>query len=109
MQFVIVISMIFAILIALFALQNASIITINFLWYKINLSQAVVILSSALFGVLIMIPFDIAKRVKHGLKTSELNSQIKKLNEELNSIKKENKVQNIDDLIKKEEENKKEQ
>lgn len=109
MQFIIIISMIFAILIALFALQNAAVITINFLWYKTNLSQAVVILSSALFGVLIMIPFDIAKRIKHSLKVSELNNQIKRLNDELNSIKKESKLENIDDLIKKEEENNKEQ
>lgn len=107
MQFVIVISMIFAIFIALFALQNAAIITINFLWYKFNLSQAVVILGSALFGVLIMIPFDIVKRVKNGMKTSELNNQIKKLNEELNSLKKETKPSNIDDLIEKEEESNK--
>lgn len=121
MQFVIVISMIFAIFIAMFALQNAAIITINFLWYKFNLSQAVVILGSALFGVLIMVPFDVVKKVKHGMKTSELNNQIKRLNEELNSLKKEIKPLNeelnsskkeikppsIDDLLKKEEENNK--
>ncbi len=107
MQFVIVISMIFAILIAIFALQNAAIITINLLWYKLNLSQAVVILGSALFGVLVMIPFDIVKRVKHGMKTSELNNQIRRLNEELNSVRRETKSTDIDDLIKKEEENNK--
>lgn len=89
MQFIIVISMIFAIFIAIFALQNASVMTINFLWYKLNLSQAVVILGSALFGILIMIPFDIVKRIKNSMKVSELNSQIKKLNEELETFKKE--------------------
>ncbi len=101
MQFIIVISMIFAIFIALFALQNAAIITINFLWYKLQLSQAVVILGSALIGILVMIPFDVVKRIKHGMKISELNNQIKKLNEELNSLKKEVKLPDIDDLTKK--------
>ncbi|MDD2481477.1 MAG: LapA family protein [Lutispora sp.] len=83
MQFIIVISMIFALFIALFAIQNAAIITINLLWYKFNLSQAVVILASALFGILIMLPFDVAKRISHSIKINELNNKVKKLNEEL--------------------------
>jgi len=87
MQFVIVISMIFAFFIALFAIQNATVITINFLWYKFNLSQAVVILGSALFGILIMVPFDIVKRIRFSMKTNELNNKIKKLNEELDMAK----------------------
>ncbi|WP_372995761.1 lipopolysaccharide assembly LapA domain-containing protein [Lutispora sp.] len=87
MQFIIVISMIFALFIALFAIQNATVITINFLWYKFNLSQAVVILGSALFGILIMLPFDIVKRVRFRIKINELNSKIKKLDEELSIAK----------------------
>jgi len=87
MQFIIVISMIFALFIALFAIQNATVITINFLWYKFDLSQAVVILGSALFGILIMLPFDIVKRVRFRIKINELNSKIKKLDEELSIAK----------------------
>lgn len=87
MQFIIVISMLFALFIALFAIQNATIITINILWYNFNMSQAVVILASALFGILIMLPFDIAKRIKHSIKINDLNNKIKKLNEELNMLK----------------------
>jgi len=79
--------MIFALFIALFAIQNATVITINFLWYKFNLSQAVVILGSALFGILIMLPFDIVKRVRFRIKINELNSKIKKLDEELSIAK----------------------
>ncbi len=98
MQFIIVISMIFAIFIAVFALQNSAVATINFLWYKLSLSQAVVILGSALFGILIMIPFDIIKRIKNSMKTSELNNQIKKLKEELETIKKDNAPHLTDDI-----------
>lgn len=97
MQFIIVISMIFALFIALFAIQNATVITINFLWYKFNLSQAVVILGSALFGILIMLPFDIVKRVRFRIKINELNSKIKKLDEEL-SIAKETIIKTKEDL-----------
>ena len=99
MQFVVVISMIFAILVALFALQNAAVITINFLWYKVNLSQAVVILGSALFGVLIMLPFDITRRIKYSMRISELNNKIKKADGEIDSLKKgEEKAEALEDL-----------
>lgn len=103
MQIIIVVSMIFAIFIAVFALQNASVITINFLWYKLNLSQAVVILGSALFGILVMIPFDVIKRIKNSKKISDLNNQIKKLNVELETFKKD-KVPHLTDEIKEMEE-----
>jgi hypothetical protein len=51
------------------------------------MSQAVIILASALFGILIMLPFDIARRIKHGIKINDLNNKIKRLNEELNMLK----------------------
>lgn len=98
MQFIIVISMIFAIFIAVFALQNATVATINFLWYKLNLSQAVVILGSALFGILIMIPFDIFRKIKNSIKISELNNQIKKLKDELETLKKDKAPHLTDDI-----------
>lgn len=83
MQIIIVISMIFSVLIAFFAVQNAGIVVINLLWYTVSLSQAVVILCSALFGVLIMLPFDVARTIKNKLKVMELSGEIKRLKEEL--------------------------
>lgn len=86
MQVIIVFSMIFSILIALFAVQNAEIVTINLLWYQLSLSQAVIILGSALFGVLIMLPFDIFRAVKHKLKLMEMTGEIKRLKEDLEKL-----------------------
>jgi putative membrane protein len=83
MQVIIVISMIFAVLIAFFAVQNAGVVVINLLWHKVSMSQAVVILCSALLGVLIMLPFDAARAIKHKLKIMELNGEIKRLKEEV--------------------------
>lgn len=82
MQVIIVISMIFSVLIAFFAVQNAGVVVVNLFWYKVSLSQAVVILCSALFGVLIMLPFDVARTIRNKLKIMELNSEIKRLKEE---------------------------
>ena len=83
MQVIIVISMIFSVLIAFFAVQNAGTVIVNLFWYEVSLSQAVVILCSALFGVLIMLPFDVARTIKNKLKVMELSSEIKRLKEEL--------------------------
>lgn len=83
MQLTIVISLIFAVFIAFFAVQNAGVVIINFLWYKISLSQAVVILCSALIGVLIMLPFDAVRAIRYKLKLMELSGENKRLKEEL--------------------------
>lgn len=86
MQLTIVISLIFAVIIAFFAVQNAGVVVINLLWYKISMSQAVVILCSALIGVLIMLPFDAVRAIKHRFKLKELSSENKRLKEELKKI-----------------------
>ncbi len=86
MQVILVVSMVFSIIVALFAVQNAGIVVVNLLWYKVSLSQAVIILGSALIGVLIMVPFDIARTIKNKLKIMELSGENKRLKEELKKI-----------------------
>lgn len=86
MQLTIVISLVFAVFIALFAVQNAGVVVINFLWFEASMSQAVVILCSALVGVLIMLPFDAVRAIKHKLKINELNGENKKLKDELKKL-----------------------
>lgn len=89
MQITIVISLVFAVFIAFFAVQNAGVVVINFLWYKVSLSQAVVILCSALIGVLIMLPFDVIRRIKYKFKLKELSVENRKLKEELKRFEQE--------------------
>lgn len=86
MQVILVFSMVFSIVVALFAVQNAGVVVVNLLWYKVSLSQAVIILGSALVGVLIMLPFDVARTIKNKLKIMELSGEVKKLKEELKKI-----------------------
>ena len=83
MQVILVFSMVFSIVVAFFAVQNAGIVVVNLLWYKVSLSQAVIILGSALIGVLIMLPFDVARTIKNKLKIMELSGEVKRLKEEL--------------------------
>lgn len=104
MQFIIVLSMIFAMFIAVFALQNSSVITINLLWYKLNLSQAVVILGSALIGILVMVPFDVARRIRNSLKIAELKNKIKNMEQELSILKNNEEPDAVDEITKIEDE-----
>jgi uncharacterized integral membrane protein len=83
MQVIIVISLIFSVLVAFFAVQNAGTVVINLLWYQLSLSQAVVILGSALVGVIIMLPFDVVRTIKYKLKLMELSGEVKRLKEQL--------------------------
>jgi uncharacterized integral membrane protein len=85
-QVILVLSMVFSIIVALFAVQNAGIVVVKLLWYKVSLSQAVIILGSALVGVLIMVPFDVARTIKNKLKIMELSGENKKLKEELKKL-----------------------
>ena len=89
MQITIVISLVFAVFTAFFFFFYSGVVLINFLWYKVSLSQAVVILCSALIGVLIMLPFDIIRRIKYKFKLRELTGENKKLKEELKRIESE--------------------
>lgn len=106
MQITIVISLVFAVFIAFFAVQNAGVVTINFLWYKLSMSQAVVILCSALIGVLIMLPFDAVRTIRHKLKLKELAGENKKLIEALKKAESEKEIsiqekpQTIEDIDK---------
>jgi uncharacterized integral membrane protein len=83
----IVLSLIFSIIVALFALQNAGMVMIHFLWYQINLSQAVVILGSTLVGVIIVMPFYLFKIVKYKIDFMELKSEMTGLKRELEEFK----------------------
>lgn len=98
MQLTIVISLIFAVFIALFAVQNAGVVVINFLWYKVSMSQAVVILCSALVGVLIMLPFDAIRTIKYKMKMKELTGENKRLKDELKKFETQ-KVNEIPDKV----------
>ncbi|WFD08878.1 LapA family protein [Tepidibacter hydrothermalis] len=82
MQFGFIISLIFAILVAVFAIQNSGIVAISFLFAKFNISQALVILISAALGAVIVMLLGFIKQIKLKLKIKEQSKKIKSLEEE---------------------------
>lgn len=82
MQFGFIISLIFAILVAVFAIQNSGSVVISFMFAEFNISQALVILVSAALGAIIVMLLGFVKQIKLKLKIKEQLKRIKSLEEE---------------------------
>lgn len=80
-QVMFIVSLVFAIIITIFALTNANPVIINLIFYKFEASQALVIFISAALGAVIVTSLGLVNHIK-------LKSQIKtlrKTNEELSA------------------------
>lgn len=90
-----VISLLFALLVAIFALQNSMSVTINFLFAEFTISQALVILISAVFGAIFVLFLGTIKQIKSNMKIRTLTKTANMLEEE-NKILKEQIEQNTE-------------
>ena len=77
MQVWFVISLIFSLIIAVFAALNSNVVTISLLFTKYELSQSLVIILSAVIGAIIAIFLGLFNKIKTSLKIRELNNEIK--------------------------------
>ncbi len=93
MQVTLIISLVFAIFIALFAAVNGSAVTINlFFWQLEGVSQAMVILASAAFGAILVYLSGMMNRFKQAKRIKDLEKKVVGLEKELASI---NPVDNV--------------
>lgn len=83
LEFKFIISLIFAVLVAIFAIQNAGNVEVKFFLANFTISQAVVILGSAIIGAIIVLLLGLIKQIR-------LNLKIKQLTKEIDSLKKDN-------------------
>jgi len=83
-----IIALLFSIIIAIFAILNNEVVTINYLFGSAPVSLVIVILASAFLGSLVVGIFSLVGRVKHGFKFRDLEGKLKKMEEELNRMKK---------------------
>ena len=91
MQIWFIVSLLFSVIVAIFAVLNSSIVTINLVFQSFEMSQSIVILGSAAFGAVIVLFLGLFNKIKTSLKIRELSNTLKaseKKNELLsNSIK----------------------
>jgi lipopolysaccharide assembly protein A len=87
MQVWFVVSLLFSIIIAVFAALNSNVVPIQLFFARYELSQSIVIILSAVVGAVITIFFGLFGKLKSLKKVRDLNSEIKyykSKNEELN-------------------------
>lgn len=82
-----IVSLLFAILVSLFAIQNSSVVPINFFFAEFNVSQALVILISVVIGSIIIMLLEVIRRIKLNHKIKGLNKTIQELEEQNSQLK----------------------
>ena len=80
-------SLLFSVLVVVFALQNSAVVTINFLFIEYSMSQAIVILISAAFGAIIVLLLGMLKQLKSSMKIRGLTKTVNKLEEDERQLK----------------------
>ena len=81
-----VLSLIFAILVAIFAIQNAVAVEINFLFARFTISQALIILISAIVGAIVVLLISLMNQISQRKKNKELKKEVHRLNEEIEAM-----------------------
>lgn len=82
MQFFTLMAILFALIVAVFALQNAEPVEINFLFWQFrHISLVLVILGSAAFGALAVFLLGAMRQLRQAREIKELKSKLKKLQE----------------------------
>ena len=77
MQIWFIVSLLFSVIVALFAVLNSSVVSINLVFKSFEMSQSIVILGSAAFGAVIVLFLGVFSKVKTSLKVRELNNALK--------------------------------
>jgi len=87
MQSTFIVALIFAVLVAIFALLNGDVVTINLLFKKFEISQALVILIAAILGAISVYMMNLVNKVKSSLKMKDLTKKLKQSEMEIAALK----------------------
>lgn len=82
-----VVALIFALIVAIFAIQNAGAVEVSFLTFELNISQALVILISAIFGALAALMLSLVRWFRTKTREKNASKTINKLEQENKQLK----------------------
>ncbi|MCF6097353.1 LapA family protein [Thermovorax subterraneus] len=88
-QIILVLTLVFALLVAVFAISNAGKVDIRFFGTVYSVSQAIVILGAAAFGALVTLLLGLISRIRMAFKIRELNAKVSALEKQLGDAKRE--------------------
>lgn len=86
MQALLVLGLLFAFLVALFAAQNTQPVTVNFLAWRLQTAAVVVVLASASAGALALGLLSLVRWVSTSLRLRSLQAQIQRLRQERDAL-----------------------
>lgn len=89
MQVYLILALIFAILVAAFAIQNTAVVTVHFLFWQGSISLVLVILGSVAAGALIFFVLGLIKQIAYGKERRELVREKERLTGRLAEQKRE--------------------
>jgi uncharacterized integral membrane protein len=101
MQIYIVLSLIFGILITLFAIFNSAVVAVNFFFTELQIPLALVIIASALIGAVTMLIFDTFRRIRAGKNLKEMTKKASGFEKEIAS--KDETIHKLEDTLKQKE------
>ena len=81
-----VLSLIFSVLVAIFAIQNAGNVEVKFFFWRFMVSQAVVILISAIVGAIIVLLLGLIKQIRQNMKIKQLSKEVDQITNERNDL-----------------------
>jgi len=84
-----VLALLFALLVAIFAVQNAMLVLVGFLHWEFEISLALVILGSTAAGALVVFLLGLVQQVGRGMKIREYRNRILRLETELGTLQQE--------------------
>ncbi len=82
-----VVALLFALIVAVFAIQNAEAVEVSFLTFEMSMSQALVILISAAFGALAVLMLSLIRWIKYKAKIIGSTKSINSLEQENKKLK----------------------
>ncbi len=85
-----IITLLFAVIVTLFAVQNSSTVEISIFFAKYNVSQALVIFVSAILGAIVVLLIGMIQQFKINLKLKNAGKTINQLSEENKVLKQKN-------------------
>ena len=83
MQVTLIISLVFAVIIAVFAVANSEAVSINLIFITYEMSQAIVILISSIIGAISVFLLNLFTKAKSSRNTKKLSKEIKDLKSKL--------------------------
>ena len=89
-----IISLIIAVIVALFGIQNAAVISVNFFYTKIDISLALIIFVSAIIGAIIVALLGLQKEFRLRLNNKQLAKKVNNFQTENEILK--NKIEALE-------------